>query len=1143
MSANKKVYYANSHGQMLESHLIGVALRAAQIFDAVGFIESKSSLRFQLVVASLFHDIGKLDLGFKEYIDNLVRKNKSGDEKFIDAESFRKKSTDASYSGPFHNEIGWVFSEQILKRFSDSDKDNIGYAIYWHHPANLNKIGDFSFTNAKKIYEKSRIHEMVGEDISQFINDLIIRAQQIELLDLQKVTHFFNSQFDIQKSPNGIEKPDFWQKQLDHSADKKLLLFLLIEADRWVSSISAEALEDFIIQPDKYNDLGRKSRNFKLAEVSEEDIRSQNQLRVVQQVNLKKPVAVCGIDPGEGKTRIGLRWWLQKTDRMLMIALPRQAQVTGLYNTVLKDLKDIIENSQAVKVVGFFNGVIQHDSAEAVDVSQTDIKILVFDRLLSPCYETSQVSEFVDMLFSDLVLDEFHEFMFIPKMIDSLKDILTIRSWLKNASTLLLSGTPELPLLKLIGLTESDNFLVSRESLEPHRPRYIELDYRDGMIDLKQVKSDSLVASLVVHDSQVNYKSHLQGEGTQKHPPYLIHSSFTAKDRKNKMESILEKFSNGDGCGIVYSARLLQSSFDLNFKHGYIALSVPSVDIQFLGRVNRYGNKDAEAKVVFYNDENRSNFFYDNNFGFSKLKDQWCEFLKNKILSNKGRKWKYREIINEIYEEFWKNEEIVKLAAETAERYRMEQEAYLKEWFPVRYVKNKIKKSDSTKIRKSKGTFREESFCASARVVDDNGEMISFLAEDDLLSVGSWKSRKLKDAIANQNAAALNMDSHEFFDFSKYDNSKKGLIATRPLFFSHPNENVNHDLKNGTLKDSKLYRVYHQDLGLCSAELLPLLRPDNSGTQPEGSENVNPDDSRGFEQHSDSQKAKSSSRKFTQLDENQILVPLSRRVPIFYTEYCKVVRSGSDVRILANRVESEFTIPVAGIGCLILGPGTSISAEAMRISTSRGCKILVAGGEASPLFLSSTQHRSPLSRLRQYRLITDQEKRLKAGKVLFQYRSAFLNKFGNESIPKFPDAYWADSIEKMLSLEGAWAKQSYKKLAQKYKTKWSSKKIADDKKHPIVFLNFLTYSIADIAILHLGYDPNVGVLHGRTKGGGLCYDLADVIKPVLALEGAFEAIANSYSLSEIKNKFMTKVRELDVLDYLVQALNATFKET
>ena len=284
-------------------------------------------------------------------------------------------------------------------------------------------------------------------------------------------------------------------------------------------------------------------------------------------------------------------------------------------------------------------------------------------------------------------------------------------------------------------------------------------------------------------------------------------------------------------------------------------------------------------------------------------------------------------------------------------------------------------------------------------------------------------------------------------------------------------------------------------------------------------------------------------RNYIHIDEVQPLIPLSRRVPFYYTEYSKIKRKNNDIRILKANLKEEYSIPVCGIGGLFLGPGTSISSESMRIISSRGCLIGVMGGNSAPLYLCSTQHRSPLPRIRQHKIIFNEEKRINSAKILFKRREIFINKFSPVPLPKFPSYSETDTVNTLLSKEGAWARESYKFLSAQYNVPYVKRgKPFRGKKDPITFLNFLSYSLADLTILHLGYDPNIGVLHGRTKGGGLSYDLADVVKPVIALVLSFEAIKNEWNLTEIKSHFMNLVLEIDVLNYLLKTLTEVFKK-
>lgn len=286
-------------------------------------------------------------------------------------------------------------------------------------------------------------------------------------------------------------------------------------------------------------------------------------------------------------------------------------------------------------------------------------------------------------------------------------------------------------------------------------------------------------------------------------------------------------------------------------------------------------------------------------------------------------------------------------------------------------------------------------------------------------------------------------------------------------------------------------------------------------------------------------------KSYTQVNETNYLIPLSRRHPLFYVEHCKIVRKDNDVRIITQKFDEEMShsLPVGNIGALLIGPGFSITTEAARIITSRGCLLSFTGGGLVPLFLISSQHRSPISRIRQYKISFNDESRLIAGKILFDRRRALIEKFKEFELPDFPDVSNILSIEQLNLTEAAWAKRAYRKLAKDFDIPWTNKDNEDkNHKNPITFLNFLSYSIADIAIYHLGYDPNIGILHGRTKGGGLAYDLADIIKPIVALVPSFVARYKSLKLAQIKSNFISDIIHYDLIDYLIKTLEMIFNK-
>ena len=280
------------------------------------------------------------------------------------------------------------------------------------------------------------------------------------------------------------------------------------------------------------------------------------------------------------------------------------------------------------------------------------------------------------------------------------------------------------------------------------------------------------------------------------------------------------------------------------------------------------------------------------------------------------------------------------------------------------------------------------------------------------------------------------------------------------------------------------------------------------------------------------------------INETESLIALSSRHAIFYLEHAKLVKYEQDIRVLNRALanQSEVSLPVANIGGLILGPGCSVTSEAARVAAARGCLLLFAAGGGLPIYSASTQHRSPTKKLQQYEICSDETKRLKAARLMFVMRRDYIEKHSYIDLPKFPVANDYQSINAMLSAEGAWAKKAYRRRASYYDdTSWRGKAVeSKSRDNPLSFLNFLAYSLADIAIIHLGLDPNIGILHGQRRGGGLVYDLADIFKPIIALDLSFKAMSEGWSVQQSKVEFLNLVHTEDILTRMIDSLKKIF---
>ncbi|WP_079849779.1 CRISPR-associated endonuclease Cas1 [Salmonella enterica] len=107
----------------------------------------------------------------------------------------------------------------------------------------------------------------------------------------------------------------------------------------------------------------------------------------------------------------------------------------------------------------------------------------------------------------------------------------------------------------------------------------------------------------------------------------------------------------------------------------------------------------------------------------------------------------------------------------------------------------------------------------------------------------------------------------------------------------------------------------------------------------------------------------------------------------------------------------------------------------------------------------------------------------------------------------------AHGVNVVRGYEGAEVRKIYKALAADYGVEWDGRHITGkwDSLSPInktiSLCNAALYGLTEIAILHAGYSPFFGFLHGRS-GKALVYDIADMVKFDCITPLAFRTVAD-----------------------------------
>jgi CRISPR-associated protein Cas1 len=283
-------------------------------------------------------------------------------------------------------------------------------------------------------------------------------------------------------------------------------------------------------------------------------------------------------------------------------------------------------------------------------------------------------------------------------------------------------------------------------------------------------------------------------------------------------------------------------------------------------------------------------------------------------------------------------------------------------------------------------------------------------------------------------------------------------------------------------------------------------------------------------------------------------VMMSKRANVFYLERCKVMQKDERVVYLTETgqdVESMFNIPDKNTLFLLLGTGTSITNAAMRKLSESSVLVGFSGSGGSPLVattdltfvLPQDEYRPTEYMQRWTEIWLDEHRRLTAAKMLLRTRLEWTHAAWDAMDIAIPDAtldrfdkhiQTVDRTVDLLSAEAHWAKDLYATLARKYDIPFSRKEGQRSREDTAATINglidhgnYLAYGYSAVVLHTLGISYAMPVLHGKTRRGGLVFDVADLIKDRLVLPNAFEHVINARS-NKTDNEFRAVI--IDTVD-------------
>ena len=300
-----------------------------------------------------------------------------------------------------------------------------------------------------------------------------------------------------------------------------------------------------------------------------------------------------------------------------------------------------------------------------------------------------------------------------------------------------------------------------------------------------------------------------------------------------------------------------------------------------------------------------------------------------------------------------------------------------------------------------------------------------------------------------------------------------------------------------------------------------------------------------------------------QSQQNLKTIMHSKRANIFYLEKCKVLLNGGRVEYLTQEKDKQayYNIPVANTTFILLGKGTSITQAAIRQLSAAGVLVGFCGNQGTPLlsapevdwYMPINEYRPTEYMQKWYSFWKDEQKRLEVAKDVQRKRIEYLyhnwsqdnfitkNGFVVQEVLDFLEQeketiVHSKTNQDLLLGEARRIKNLYSHCAQIMRDDgfYRDPNAKDPTNKLLSHGNYLAYGVAATVLWVMGISHSFAVLHGKTRRGGLVFDIADIIKDSFVLPSAFIASANGDFEQEFRDALIETFLDNKVYDFLFE---------
>lgn len=249
------------------------------------------------------------------------------------------------------------------------------------------------------------------------------------------------------------------------------------------------------------------------------------------------------------------------------------------------------------------------------------------------------------------------------------------------------------------------------------------------------------------------------------------------------------------------------------------------------------------------------------------------------------------------------------------------------------------------------------------------------------------------------------------------------------------------------------------------------------------------------------------------------------KYPFLYLERGRLEIDDSSVKWIDSEGD-VVRLPIATINCLLLGPGVSITHEAVKVIGSANCGLCWVGEDSLMFYAAGLSPTSDTRNIhKQMLLAAHPSQSLDVAKRMFSKR--------------FPNEDLADkTLAKLRGMEGIRVRKLYAEKAEHYKVGWKGRnytpgkfELSDVTNQILTAANTALYSVVNSCIIAMGYSPHIGFIH---SGSPLpfTYDIADLYKAELCIDLAFALtfeMAGVYNKHRVSAEFRKRLQCMNLL--------------